>query len=110
MRRRVGSITLGVTLIVFGVSALLAFVFNVVDMMNVFKFWPVTLVLLGLEVLFYTVFGKEEKLKYDGVSIFLIIMLILFAFGASAFQIGLHYLEQYGYIQTQLMTPPVVLP
>ena len=37
MRRRVGSITLGVTLIVFGVSALLAFVFNVVDMMNVFK-------------------------------------------------------------------------
>ncbi|NLI93182.1 MAG: DUF4097 domain-containing protein [Peptococcaceae bacterium] len=52
----------------------------------VLRWWPVILIVLGIEILVYIVFSHEEqpKIKFDGLSIFLVILLILISSGAYA--------------------------
>lgn len=75
--RRVGTFTLGLSLITFGTIFLIAVFkrdFNIID---VLKFSPIFLIILGVEILIYAFVSKEEKLKYDGVSIFLSVLIIV---------------------------------
>jgi hypothetical protein len=56
----------------------------------IMRWWPVILIVLGLEILAYIVFSHEEqpKIKFDGLSIFLAILVILVSsgvYGASSF-------------------------
>lgn len=76
---RVGTLTLGLSLIVFG-GLFLAHVFTPnVDYTLIWALWPLILIFLGLEVLISRLFGGEEPLKYDVGGILLTVLLTLFA-------------------------------
>ena len=78
--RRVGSLTLGACLIAAGAFFLLYFFVPGFDMQLTLKIAPaVALVLLGCEVLFFA--ARPGQWKYDFVSVFVCLVLIVCCFG-----------------------------
>ena len=85
---RVGSITFGVLLVLFGSLFLVhAFVHALLYSM-IFRLWPCIFILLGLEVL---VSSRKEgtTYTYDGMAIFLTMLLTIFAFVMAFLEISL---------------------
>ena len=77
--RRVGTLTLGATLVTFGILFLLR-IFNIaVDYMLIAKLWPVIFIFLGIEIIVSYFMKKEEHFSYDFAAIVIIIVLSLFA-------------------------------
>ena len=73
--RRVGSVTLGICLIMTGVLFLLYYFVPGLDWMLALKIAPSAgLILLGLEVLYFA--HKPERWKYDFMSVFLCLLLM----------------------------------
>lgn len=91
--RRVGSFTLGVCLIAAGIFFLLAYFVPGVDWKLMLKIAPAAgLILLGCEVLYFA--ARPQRWKYDFLSVFLCIVLMVSAFGGAclmaAFDFALH--------------------
>lgn len=85
MRRwRVGTISMGLLLIALGVVLLIAQTNRVFALEQIMKWWPVVLVILGVETLAYVALsGQEEpKVKFDIFSIFIIAVIMIFSLGA----------------------------
>lgn len=76
---RVGSITTGLMLVAGGVMFLLCSVFNLMSYEMVFKFWPVILIFMGIELLLFNTKGKT--FVYDKGAIVLLFLLSLFSMG-----------------------------
>lgn len=93
--RRVGTFTLGISLIVFGVMIFLHTFIPTITFPFIFSLWPLVLILLGLEVMVAFIINKDEKLKYDGGAIALIIILAIFAMGASYTQFFVEHYAHY---------------
>jgi hypothetical protein len=75
--KRVGMFTMALALIAMGtLSALWVFLPNI-NMLLIARLSPVVLVLLGIEMLVYTMRHKYERLKFDFISIFIAIILII---------------------------------
>ncbi|MBM6618847.1 DUF4097 family beta strand repeat-containing protein [Bacillus suaedaesalsae] len=72
---KIGTITAGVLLISLGVLWLGNNIWEFPIHTIIANAWPVLLIVLGIEVLIHQFFKKEESLKFDGFSIFLVIML-----------------------------------
>ncbi len=72
---KIGTITAGLLLISLGVLWLGNNIWQFPIHMLIANAWPVLLIVLGLEVLFHQFFKKEEPIKFDGFSIFLVIVL-----------------------------------
>ena len=64
-QRRIGTVTLGLTLVAFGVLFLVHSFGGVLDCILIFHFWPAILVVLGVEILFYTLISPNGNEKYD---------------------------------------------
>ncbi len=77
--RRMGTLTAGITLFVFGLLFLGRLIFPILDYSFVMSLWPLVLLFLGTEVIVSYIVNKEERLKYDGGAIALIILLVMFA-------------------------------
>ena len=77
--RRMGTISIGVSLVTFGVMFLLCSVFEILSYETVFALWPVILIAYGLELLAFSFF--RGKLMYDKGAVFIMILLMLFAAG-----------------------------
>lgn len=78
---RVGTITCGIVLIVYGVLFLLHRILPVMDYQRIFELWPVIFITLGLEILAGCA-GKSKdsrKYVYDFPAILLIMVLAIFA-------------------------------
>lgn len=73
-QRRVGTFTLGVTLIMLGILVPLSLVFGG-RMWKLMQFAPLVLLVLGVEILVYAIRFKSEKFSYDGVSVFLVVLI-----------------------------------
>lgn len=73
--RRVGTVTLGLTLIMLGILVPLS-LFLGGEMWRLLQLAPVVLLCLGVEILVFAVRYKSEKFKYDGLSILLVILII----------------------------------
>lgn len=58
--KRVGSVTLGLTLVTFGVMFLLSAFIKSFNYLDVIKFWPVIFISLGIEMLVHA-FQKMRK-------------------------------------------------
>jgi len=84
IKRKVGSITLAVGLITAG-AMLFAQNFMDIPVKDIYKYWPVLLIGLGLEMILYMVlYGRnktEVKLSVDGLCIVFIIILGLISNG-----------------------------
>lgn len=74
--KRVGTITLGLSLIMTGLLSVFSLVTNFVDIFTVMKFAPIILVSLGIEILISNFVTGEEKLRIDGWAIFVSFILI----------------------------------
>lgn len=80
--RRVGSITCGILMIVFGVLFMVHMFYPALSLALIMKLWPLILIALGSEMLISNIRrgdGQEEVLKYDGGAIFLVFLLTCFA-------------------------------
>lgn len=75
---KVGTITLGISLIVFGCLFLVHIFYPTLDYEMIFHVWPIIFILLGLEVLLSS---KSKEFIIDKSSIFLLIIMTFFAMG-----------------------------
>lgn len=74
---RVGSVTAGLSMIVFGILFLIHLVTGAMNYTTIFSFWPIVLIGLGIE-LFLSNFLKK-KIVYDKAAVLLLITMALFA-------------------------------
>lgn len=76
---KVGSLTLGLTLIFIGIIFIIGNMSDMALLGKLIKFWPVILILLGMEILVYGYStGKStERFKLDGVSIFMFFIIFI---------------------------------
>mgnify|MGYP000903910024 CR=1 FL=1 len=84
--KRVGTISMGVMLIAFGVILFLSLINKFSALNMLLKMWPVILILIGLEILWYRYASKDEGvvIKYDLFSIFLIFIILILNIGVFA--------------------------
>lgn len=89
---RVGTLTLGIMLITSGALFLLNSFIQNISYEFIIKLWPVIFILLGFEVL-YGNFKTDNtnKLLYDKMAFFLIIILSFFAMGMAAAELFINY-------------------
>ena len=80
--RRVGTFTFGLLLVVAGVMLILRTVMPSLDLRFVVNLLPVALIALGIEVLIYAA-RPNVQLKYDGLSIFVCILILMGVGGSS---------------------------
>ena len=80
-KRRMGTFTMGVCLFVFGVLFLAHTFIKTINYVLIFHLWPVIFILLGGEILYYTLRGGDNHMKYDYAAIILLMLLAFFAMG-----------------------------
>lgn len=73
---RVGTITLGISLVVFGILFLLHLFLPALNYQMIFHLWPCIFIFLGIEVLLGS---RHSQFKLDKGAIFLVMVLALFA-------------------------------
>ena len=76
---RIGSITFGGMMVLFGVLFLIRLFLPWVSYEVLFRLWPVILISLGIEVLVGNMRNSQDKFVYDGWAIFLTCLMLLFA-------------------------------
>ena len=74
---RVGTVTTGICMIVFGVCLLLHSVFGFADYKFIFALWPIILIGLGVELLVSNIWAKQ--IIYDKGAVVLLFIMTLFA-------------------------------
>ncbi|MDE7197375.1 MAG: DUF5668 domain-containing protein [Lachnospiraceae bacterium] len=79
--RRVGSVTFGLTLIVFGVLFLVHMAAPSLNYEMIFNCWPVVFVLLGVEILVENRRSNASgyKFVYDFPAILMLVLMLFFA-------------------------------
>ena len=77
--RRVGTLTLGISLVGFGVIFLLHTCFGLLDYEMALRFWPLVFILLGLEILLHALRLKGVRFRVDFVAVVTIFLLLVFA-------------------------------
>ena len=90
---RVGSITAGFSMIVFGALLLSHSLFGVFDYEIIFSLWPIILIGLGVELLLSNVW--EKKIVYDKGSIVLLFIMTFFAIGMAITEVCMEMAEVY---------------
>ena len=90
--RRVGTFSLGLMLVAVGAILLASIFLPYIDVIGIMKFAPIVLIVLGIEVLVYAA-RPDVKIKYDGVSIFLCIVIMLTAGCSGALAAVSKYLD-----------------
>lgn len=76
--KRVGSVTFGLTLVVFGVLFLLSAFIRSLNYLEIIKFWPVIFISLGIEMLVHAFSKDAEKAKLDVPSCIMTCVIMLF--------------------------------
>ena len=79
---RVGSFTLGISLVAIGIAYLMHLFFPSLSYLMIIQAWPIIFVLLGIEIILSNLKTNEStSFVYDKTAIFLTAMLILFSMG-----------------------------
>lgn len=91
--RRVGTVTVGLSMVAFGVMFLLCSVFGIMAYQTVFALWPAILIVLGMELLVFSFF--QGKLVYDKCSVFIMILMLFLSAGMAAVDVCWKAAEYY---------------
>jgi hypothetical protein len=86
-KKKVGTITLAIGLIILGL-VLFANNFTNIEINDIYKYWPVLLIGVGIEMFVYIIIYKHEenvKLRVDGLCIAFIIVALIFAGNVGGF-------------------------
>ncbi|MBQ6806166.1 MAG: hypothetical protein IJO97_01890 [Lachnospiraceae bacterium] len=88
---RVGTITCGIILVLYGVLFLLHMILPTMNYQRIFEFWPIILIVLGIEILVGCVKKQKDtpKYVYDFPAILLVMLLAFFAMLMAAVDFGL---------------------
>lgn len=91
--RRVGSVTFGLTLILFGVLFLINIMLPALHYEVIFRLWPVVFIFLGIEILAENHRSNAEKCRfvYDFPAIIMLVLLLLFAMMMAAVDYAFTY-------------------
>lgn len=89
--RRVGTLTMGVALILTGVAIGVSLIWPSFDLTLIFRLCPLILVVLGCEVLVSSFAKGDVKLKYDFLSMLVCFVLIVASLGVSLVPYALRY-------------------
>ena len=92
--RKVGTLTSGIVLLVFGVIFLLKLFINI-DILLIASLWPVILILLGIEIIAAYVLNNDQKLQYDFGAIVLVIILAFFAMAMGGAEFVVTHLPEF---------------
>lgn len=87
---RVGTITTGISLIAFGVLFIVHLFYSALSYTAIFKFWPLILICLGIEVLLSN-FAKDT-IVYDKGAIVLMFLVAFFAMGMACADMCMQYI------------------
>ncbi|HHV65279.1 MAG TPA: DUF4097 domain-containing protein [Peptococcaceae bacterium] len=106
---RVGTISMGILLIATGFLLILSELRGYNGAVLILRWWPVILIILGLEILAYLAFSKEDqpRIRLDGLSILLTILIILISagvYGVNSFlksDFATVFLGEIGYYKNQ---------
>mgnify|MGYP000853080158 CR=1 FL=1 len=76
--KRVGTITFGASLISLGILIFISQISDIYTLDLALKLWPLVLILLGTEILWYRFMNKDDDvvIKYDILSIFLVFTIL----------------------------------
>jgi uncharacterized membrane protein HdeD (DUF308 family) len=88
--RRIGTLTAGISLVVFGVLFLLHLFIPAITYSLISSLWPIVLILLGIEMVLAYLMNKEEKMHYDFGSVVLVFLLTFFSVCMAVAQIVLN--------------------
>lgn len=91
--RRVGTITVGLSMIVFGSMFLMCSLFQTISYQMVFALWPVILIGLGTELLVFHFL--KGKLIYDKGSVFIMILMFFLSAGMAVIDVCWKMAEYY---------------
>ncbi len=87
---KVGTVTLGITLIAVGIAYLAHLIFPMLSYMMIIRAWPLVFVLLGVEILLSNLRTREDvSFVYDKTAIFLTMILVCFSMCMGALSIAL---------------------
>lgn len=89
--RRVGSITCGCVLILFGILFFVHMFVPGLSYEMIFHLWPLILILLGIEILAANWKEGEKAFKYDVGAVVLIFVLAVFALIMGGMEFCLEY-------------------
>ena len=94
--RRVGSVTFGLTLILFGILFLIHTVIPSLHYEMIFQFWSVVFILLGIEILVenHKSNANQCKFVYDFPAILMLVVMLLFAMVMAAAEFSLQYYQR----------------
>ncbi|MBQ2900390.1 MAG: hypothetical protein IJE49_00895 [Agathobacter sp.] len=90
---RVGSITAGISMMVFGGMLLSHSLFDIMDYQVILSLWPVVLIGLGIELLLSNIW--EKKIVYDKGAIVLMFVMTFFAIGMAVTEMCMKAAEMY---------------
>ena len=93
--RRVGTLTAGIVLVVFGIMFLLRLVTSNINILLIASLWPLILVSVGIEIIVAYIINKEEKMQYDFGAIILVIILVFFAMGMGGAEFIISHLSEF---------------
>lgn len=93
--RRVGTLTAGIILVIFGVLFLLRLIFPNINYLIIISLWPLILIFLGIEIIAAYIINEEEKIKYDTGAVILTIILSLFAMGMAGVEFMMAHYSQF---------------
>ena len=93
--RRVGSVTFGLTLILFGILFLVHIVVPSLNYEMIFNFWPLIFILLGVEILVenHRSNALNCKFVYDFPAILMLVVMLLFAMVMAAVDLNMQYYQ-----------------
>lgn len=97
---RVGTLTLGTMLIIFGILFLLRIFITDISYEFIFKLWPIIFIFLGLEILIKNFKQNDEKFIYDKGAIVLIILLSFFAMSMAVSEFFMNYANTHIVLQS----------
>lgn len=91
--RRVGSVTFGLTLIVFGTLFLIHMAVPSLNYEMIFNCWPVIFVLLGVEILVenHKSNGTGYKFVYDFPAVLMLMLMLFFAMMMAVVEYAMQY-------------------
>lgn len=92
---KVGTITFGCTLIIFGALFSAHMFLPDVSYDFIFRLWPCIFIILGIEVLLSNFKLKSTQFVYDKTSIFLLIVLCFFAIIMACVDQAMEYQQYY---------------
>lgn len=90
---RVGTVTCGLVLVLYGVLFLIRIAVPGLKYEIIFDLWPVTLIMLGVEILLSSTGKNQEKQKfiYDFPAVLIIVIMLFFAMIMAVIDAGMRH-------------------